>query len=288
MVQKEYSQRCLRLTEHIISMNPAHYTVWLYRASVVFALKIPILDEMAWLNGVALEYLKNYQIWHHRHLLAEEHYTAIAKDAVAVASFAAAERDFLDRMLNEDSKNYHVWSYRTWLVGKFGLHGDADELAATAGIIDMDPRNNSAWSHRFFLVFSNPAYATPGLAATEPDPALPAIVVDSEERYAQDQARRAPQNQSAWNYLRAVLVKGGRPLSTLHDFVCNFVSGLDKGEDVEKVTSSYALDLLAEIFVENGDVIKADLCLRRLAERWDPVRAGYWEWRRECLKEKKT
>ena len=28
MVKSEYSERVLGLTEHIISMNPAHYTVW--------------------------------------------------------------------------------------------------------------------------------------------------------------------------------------------------------------------------------------------------------------------
>lgn len=28
MAKNEYSQRVLELTEHIISMNPAHYTVW--------------------------------------------------------------------------------------------------------------------------------------------------------------------------------------------------------------------------------------------------------------------
>ena len=28
MVKNEHSERVLELTEHIISMNPAHYTVW--------------------------------------------------------------------------------------------------------------------------------------------------------------------------------------------------------------------------------------------------------------------
>lgn len=28
MAANEYSQRALELTEHIIKMNPAHYTVW--------------------------------------------------------------------------------------------------------------------------------------------------------------------------------------------------------------------------------------------------------------------
>ncbi|KAG7288882.1 hypothetical protein NEMBOFW57_005242 [Staphylotrichum longicolle] len=283
MQAKEYSPRCLRLTEYIIGMNPAHYTVWLYRAANVFALKLPIPDEMAWLNRVALENLKNYQIWHHRHLLVENYFPAIAADPAAIEAFATQERLFLQKILAEDTKNYHVWSYRSYLVGKLNLFGSAEELRAIEAMIDDDVRNNSAWSHRFFLVFSNPAHATPGVAATEADPKVPAAVVDREVEYAQQKIRLAPQNQSGWNYLRGVLVKGGRKLGTVEEFASGFVKGLGEGEDGEDVLSTHALDLLAEIYAEKGDKERADLSLRRLGQKWDRIRVGYWEWRRKCL-----
>ncbi|KAK3299327.1 uncharacterized protein B0H64DRAFT_388104 [Chaetomium fimeti] len=283
MQAKEHSPRCLRLTEHIIGMNPAHYTVWLFRAANVFALKLPIPDEMAWLNGVALENLKNYQIWHHRHLLVENYHPLIAADPSAVAEFAAAERSFLQKILAEDTKNYHVWSYRSYLVGKFNLFNDGEELAAIEAMIDDDVRNNSAWSHRFFLGFSNPDYATPGSAATEADPGVPAVVIDREVEYARDKIRLAPQNQSGWNYLRGVLVKGGRKLATVEEFASGFVKGLGEGEEAEDVQSTHALDLLAEIYAEKGDREKAELSLTRLGQKWDRIRVGYWEWRRKCL-----
>ena len=54
-------------------------------------------------------------------------------------------------MFDLDAKNYHVWSYRQWLVRKFNLWDDG-ELEATEKLIDEDVRNNSAWNHRFFLV----------------------------------------------------------------------------------------------------------------------------------------
>jgi len=49
------------------------------------------------------------------------------------------------------------------------------------------------------------------------------------------------------------------------------------------VLSTHALDLLAEIYAEKGDKEKADLSLRRLGQKWDRIRVGYWEWRRKCL-----
>jgi protein farnesyltransferase/geranylgeranyltransferase type-1 subunit alpha len=281
MIKKEYSARCLRLTETIIEMNPAHYTVWLYRAAIIFAMKLPILDEVAWLNEVSLEHLKNYQIWHHRHLLVDNYYPTIAGDADAVKAFGASEITFLEQILAEDTKNYHVWSYRSYLVQKLGLWDVPEELSSIEGMIDDDVRNNSAWSHRFFLVFSNPAHSTEGVAATEHDPAAPATIVDREVAYAKEKIVLAPQNQSPWNYLRGVLVKGGRKLGSVEDFVQGFVTGL--GTESEDVMSSHALDLLAEIYAEKGDKAQAELCLTRLAEKWDQIRAGYWEWRKKCL-----
>lgn len=54
-------------------------------------------------------------------------------------------------MFELDAKNYHVWSYRQWLVRRFDLW-DEGELEATEQLIEDDVRNNSAWNHRFFVV----------------------------------------------------------------------------------------------------------------------------------------
>ncbi|KXX73325.1 Protein farnesyltransferase/geranylgeranyltransferase type-1 subunit alpha [Madurella mycetomatis] len=283
MQAQEYSPRCLRLTEYIIDMNPAHYTVWLYRAANVFALKLPLFDEIEWLNQIALENLKNYQIWHHRHLLVENYYPAIADDPDAVARFTVSEREFLQKILAMDTKNYHVWSYRSYLVGKLRAWGSEEERQAIEAMIDHDVRNNSAWSHRFFLVFSNPEHATTGVGATQPDPKVPQAIIDREIEYTMEKIRLAPQNQSGWNYLRGVLVKGGRKLASVEKFASEFVKGLGEGEETEDVQSTHALDLLAEIYVEKGDKEKADLSLRRLGQKWDQIRFGYWEWRRKSL-----
>ncbi|KXJ93300.1 putative geranylgeranyltransferase type I alpha subunit [Microdochium bolleyi] len=283
MASKEHSPRCLELTEHIISMNPAHYTVWLYRFAIVEALNISIPEEMAWLNAVSLEHLKNYQIWHHRQQLLDHYYPAIATSAEDVAGLAASETAFLNKMLAQDTKNYHVWSYRQYLVRKLGMWGDT-ERQSIEGMIDDDVRNNSAWSHRFFLVFSDPGYTTPGSHATEHDPKIPSEIIDREVEYAKLKAGLAPQNQSPWNYLRGVLVKGGRPLGEAREFAEGFIKELgSEADNKERVRSSHALDLLADIYKEAGDKERADLCLRRLGDKWDRIRKGYWEYRRRAL-----
>ncbi|RYP42376.1 hypothetical protein DL767_000298 [Monosporascus sp. MG133] len=295
MAEKEHSPRCLRLTEHIISMNPAHYTVWLYRFAIVEALNISIPDEIEWLNAVSLEHLKNYQIWHHRQLLLDHYYPAIASSADDVKDLARSELDFVSQMLALDAKNYHVWSYRQYLVRKLGAalwpsndpgyggdeEGGGAELSDLGRLIDEDVRNNSAWSHRFFVVFSDPGRSTPASHATERDPAVPAAVIDRELAYARQKIDLAPQNQSPWNYLRGVLAKGGRGLSEVRAFAEGYVKAL--GEEGEVVRSSHALDYLADAYKEAGDRERADLCLRRLAEKWDRVRRGYWEYRRRML-----
>lgn len=289
MLRKEYSPRCLRLTEHVIRLNPAHYTVWLYRASILFALGVPVPEEMAWLNGVALANLKNYQIWHHRHLLVDQYFPAIERDEAAREEFAQKETEFMTRMLEEDAKNYHVWSYRSFLVRKLGLWKAAGERERrlVEEMVDQDVRNNSAWSHRFFVVFSDPEQSTEGSGATEHDPKVPGAIVDREIAYALDKIRLAPQNQSPWNYLRGVLVKGGRKLGSVREAAEEYVKSLGTEEEEEEVRSTHALDLLAEIYAEQGEREKADLCLKRLAEKWDPIRAGYWGWRRAMVDEKK-
>lgn len=280
MAAEEYSKRCLRLTQHIISMNPAHYTVWLYRFKIISTLDLPIPEEMAWLNEVALTYLKNYQIWHHRQLLVDHYYPQIAADPEQVAKLARSETQFISTMLAEDTKNYHVWSYRQYLVRKLSMFNLA-ELLSTQNLIEDDVRNNSAWSHRFLVVFSDPEKSTEGSLPTEHDPKVPSDILDREVNYAKEKILVAPQNQSPWNYLRGVLAKGGRKMGDVREFAEGFVDRL--GTEDEEVRSSHALDCLAEAYLEEGDKEKAKLCLKRLAETWDPVRAGYWRYREQLV-----
>ncbi|KAI4150672.1 MAG: hypothetical protein L6R39_002213, partial [Caloplaca ligustica] len=191
MSNNETSERVLELTEHIISMNPAHYTVWLYRANTLFELQKrnqsdlqeDILDELQWLDGISLRHLKNYQIWHHRQTLMTH-----------LTSLPPTEIPFLARMFAKDAKNYHVWSYRQWLVRHFSLW-DTTELPYIETLLDLDVRNNSAWNHRYFVLFGRHVDPNSGKGMDEVGNIVDEDLIDQEVEYTKAKIRLAPQNQ---------------------------------------------------------------------------------------------
>lgn len=112
------------------------------------ALQLPLEDELRLMDEIATIFLKTYQVWHHRRLLL----TALASPAAA-----ARELVFLQSVLRADAKNYHTWSYRQWILAHFN-----DEALLWPGerpyveeLLEEDVRNNSAWHHRFFVVFAS-------------------------------------------------------------------------------------------------------------------------------------
>ncbi|KAK4992611.1 CAAX geranylgeranyltransferase alpha subunit [Elasticomyces elasticus] len=282
MARDEKSERVLRLTKDVIEMNPAHYTVWLYRAQVLFATHADLHKELEWLNETASQYQKNYQIWHHRQLIVSRLCPDPASSAatrgppfpgagIDVDSLVAKEISFVASMFDKDAKNYHVWSYRQWLVRHFGLW-DKGELEFTEASIEKDVRNNSAWNHRWYVV--NGKEGSEGVKEEK--------VREREIAFTKRQICLAPQNQSPWNYLRGILRKANLRFSTIQDFCVEFAD-LSKPEG-DDVFSSHALDLLTDIYaMDEGRNEQAKRCLLLLKDKYDPIRANYWQYRLEML-----
>ncbi|KAJ5503285.1 Protein prenyltransferase alpha subunit [Penicillium fimorum] len=276
MAANEMSERALNLTKDVISMNPAHYTVWIYRAKILFALDKDLNEELSWLNDVSLKYLKNYQIWHHRQVLlsSKAHFP----------TFPPKEADFLMEMFAQDSKNYHVWTYRHWLVRHFGLWDQPRELEDVEFLLKADVRNNSAWNHRYMLRFGPRDTSLPdagmvnaGDLSTAPAEkgrlsVVDEDMVDGELKFAQEAILRAPENRSPWWYARGVLRAAGRGLGEWEEFVGGFVS---EGA----VKSSHAVEWLADVFSETERESEAVRMLTMLKEEFDPIRKNYWDYR---------
>ncbi|EME39708.1 hypothetical protein DOTSEDRAFT_75377 [Dothistroma septosporum NZE10] len=259
MAANEYSERVLALTEHLIDMNPAHYTVWLYRAQTLFALDKNLKIELEWLNETALQHQKNYQIWHHRNLIVDR------------LGEVEGEAEFVERMFELDAKNYHVWSYRQWLVKRFSLW-DSGELEFTDRMLAKDIRNNSAWNHRWYIVNGREEDGVKGLAD--------AAIAEREVAFAKKAIAKAPQNQSPWSYLRGIIKKTGQPLKEWKTLAEQYAD-MSRPEGIR---SSHALDLLADVLAEEeATKSQASDALDMLSKTYDPIRKNYWEYRKGLL-----
>lgn len=257
MAANEYSERVLELTEEVIDMNPAHYTVWLYRAATLFALKADLRAELEWASETARTHQKNYQIWNHRMMVVDK------------LGDPTGEREFAEEMFGLDGKNYHVWSYRQWLVKRFGLWG-REEMEFLERMIERDVRNNSAWNHRWYVVNGREAEGVKGVSDPE--------VKRREVEFASKAISKAPQNPSPWNYLRGIARASGEGLKGLKSIASEYAD-LSRPNGVR---SSHALDLLADVLADE-DKQRAGEALDLLAVTYDPIRKNYWEYRKGLL-----
>ncbi|ODN82329.1 protein farnesyltransferase/geranylgeranyltransferase type-1 subunit alpha [Cryptococcus wingfieldii CBS 7118] len=282
----EKSERALELTETIIRMNPAHYTVWQYRFATLIALNKSLEEELQLMNEFAVQNLKSYQVWHHRLLLL----SAISPEDPAF------EIDYIHRSLLPDPKNYHTWAYLHWLYSNFSTLGrisDAqwkEELAWCEEMLRVDGRNNSAWGWRWFLRVSRPgADLSTGAQKDELDYVLKAI-------------HHIPHNVSAWNYLRGLLKSQSLPLSPLLPSVVPY-TGWDSLSPADLESYSFpipsdvlpkdtplpvplALEYLGDALAEQGKLDEAGQVFGDLSVKYDRMRAGYWELkRRQCVEQ---
>lgn len=180
-------------------------------------------------------------------------------------------------MFAKDAKNYHVWSYRQWLVRHFSLWDS--ELPYIETLLQEDVRNNSAWNHRWFVVFGRYDIPNTGIDRAAMGQGLDPGVVEREIEYTKSSILLAPQNQSPWNYLRGILKRQGRDLGDLKGFAQQFAD-LDKEDEVK---SSHALDFLADLYTEQKEQQQAGKALELLARRYDPIRKNYWNYRRSLI-----
>ncbi|EJU02475.1 protein prenylyltransferase [Dacryopinax primogenitus] len=311
-VSQEHSQRVLDLTLEIIKQNASHYTVWQYRYRTLIALNSPLTEELHLLSKLLPTHLKSYQAWNHRRLLLLQLGKKSARSELAFAEIALAK----------DAKNYHTWVYREWLLCNFfapmpfvtsttisptegeeptiedlddeGWVDDEvwrEEVAFTDRMLEDDVRNNSVWHHRFFVLFEGPR--------ARPSPEL----VQSEIDYTEHKIALAPNNASAWNYLRGLLSNSKTPLSTLLPFARPYTlpqslqpslrvfaeaeeRELLPGENAQ-LPCVMALEFIADALGEKGEVEEANKLFDELVER-DPIRKQFWEYRKRTLAQAPT
>ncbi|KAH9094273.1 hypothetical protein Ae201684P_016883 [Aphanomyces euteiches] len=192
----------------------------------------------------------NYQIWHHR------------REIVDQLNDSSHELEMIAEALDADNKNYHAWSYRQWVVQRFSLWDG--ELAFVDQMLLVDMRNNSAWNHRWFVI-QKMAPVTPAIRAKEADFAIKFI-------------RKAPHNESPWNYLRAWVRQ-----DDFHDHAT--IKALASEIYDAHRTCMFAANMLVDLYSQENTpeaIGRAKEILQELVVQ-DPVRAAYWTHRAKQL-----
>jgi hypothetical protein len=92
-----------------------------------------------------------------------------------------------------DHKNYHAWSFRTWVVEQYGLW--KEELSFAEEMIADDCFNNSAWTYRFFLARKE---------AEGKDQQERHAIAAREVEYVLNKIELEKSNRASWNYLRGL------------------------------------------------------------------------------------
>lgn len=270
MQDNELSKRAMFVANQAIHLVPAHYTVWEYKYRIVKELitksEYSFDKELEWCFNTAINNEKNYQIWH---------YIENIIDVMINSQFNGNKEkcdlnlhyEVIERMLDSDEKNYHVWSHKRWLVQYFELFRSKKELEYVTKLINADVRNNSAWNFRHFIVFGD------NLSSIED--------LEQEVEFTMDKIEKSITNPSSWNYMKFLYnqCKGGGKLNNaIKTLVYKYSSEIPTEElDSSKNRVSVpAFELLSTIYGAEGEVDKQKAVFELLGTRLDPVRRNYW------------
>lgn len=256
----ECSQRVLSLTKHLILLNPAHYSVWHHRQTILAKLnaeKWMIIKELEFMNALAVDHPKSYQLWRHRQFCIEHSATAV--------DLVPNELSFLNKMLELDAKNYHAWAYRQWLIQFTQCW--SQELDDVNSLLTLDVRNNSAWNHRYFYFTQS---------QIEYDWQLELL------DFVWKCIKKAPNNESPWNYLNAWMCLPTAPVNAKQQ-----VFELCKQMQTEsQLMSPHLISMLIDFYSQdpNTQHLAREMCIQ-MANSLDTIRKKYWLHRQSTIQE---
>jgi len=245
----ETSSRALALTAEVAELNAAHYTAWALRRTLLVALSTSLKDELSFVTDATRLHPKNYQVWFHRRWL-------IGKLGVEAAR---EELTFTAEILSQDGKNYHAWSSRQYVLKAFSLW--SDETTFIDAELSKDVCNNSAYNQRAFVVAHSP-----------PHPRGDDVELD----WVVGWIRKAPNNESSWNY--AASLRGAR--QRLHAFCQEQRSAWP--------VCAPLVATLVDLLEEEGLRTDAAALCNVLLQGLDDVHAKYWAYRGSELRSAKS
>ncbi|XP_020607219.1 LOW QUALITY PROTEIN: protein farnesyltransferase/geranylgeranyltransferase type-1 subunit alpha-like [Orbicella faveolata] len=237
----------------------ANYTVWHFRRVLLKSLNKDLQQELQYVSQVIKDQPKNYQVWYHRKVIVEW-----LKDP-------SEELQFTADILQLDAKNYHAWQHRQWVIKEFSLW--EKELDYVDKLLTEDLRNNSAWNQRYFVISETTGFIED--------------IVHREVRLTVDLIKKVPNNESAWNYLKGVLLQTGLSKypglkNTLLEMYSN---GIDSPYLMSTLIDIYEEELERGLTDSNCLEQALELC-HKLATDVDLIRREYWHYISRSLKSK--
>ncbi|KAK6360148.1 Rab geranylgeranyltransferase [Orbilia blumenaviensis] len=336
---KTYTKASLLSTSSLLEQNPEFNTIWNFRRRIVLHLltspeevaqsegteeekeekekeenKLSLLSsELTFLLPLLQKFPKCYWIWNYRLFILQ---TASEKLSLVTAlKLWKAEMGLVNKMLSRDSRNFHGWGYRRYLVQSIeklqeqqrseekeekssGKDDDEEEslveqeFAYTTAMYGKDLSNFSAWHNRSKLI---PRMLTERGATLEER----ITFLDGELGEMQTAVYTDPYDQSIQLYNHWLLLESCSPNSSPSDTSEVFPLATDQKSETLLRTLDWMRELLEEepecrllleemIFVGGllravggGDVddegVRADMqaWLEKLMEV-DPMRGGRW------------
>ena len=240
---KNFSPDSFGLTLELLKLNPELTLAWNFRREILLNMDSQLRDELELLNSVMVDMrmTKSYCLWNHRRWVLLE----LSRRGELGESDLKNEMKIVETIHSLDSRNFHAWSFRKFLIEKFNVQ--VDDLSYSTKLIESDFSNYSAWYLRTTIPVEN---LNP---SDELDLVWNAIFTE-------------PNDQSAWQYHDWLMGKFAE--SGLEDKDGEYMAELESVIDVKE--SKYVL--LNKLRRGDGDAgeIRRQLC------EIDPMRVGYY------------
>lgn len=284
MLQSCPSEDILPITEEVLLCNPDLITAWSKRRERIRSaalkenqnskytavndtqsssyLKLLLQQEMLFNLRCLKINPKSYSAWFHRHYLMD----LMGTDLHAPLEIATIrdELKLCSKLLEVDSRNFHCWNYRTFLVAKAGPALVEEEVEFCTKCIMLNFSNRSAWHHRQRLI----PLTTSGKWSSSSG-------VKKELKFLRNVYFTEPCDQSCWPFLRWLLLEwspavlGEEESSSLIEEEIEHLNALLE-IDPESILALMTLLRLRKY--GGGDVSDVIALLKKI----DPSKMGYW------------
>jgi len=210
----DWGQESLEVTTAIIGLNPELYTAWNFRRTTltngIFPKSSPeeifaALDGDLSLTFAALQvHPKVYWLWNHRRWCLQNIPDGPTNSEPSKSWRSrtwARELAIVEKMLDRDSRNFHAWNYRRYVLAympESDRRPPKSELAYTTRKIEQNFSNFSAWHQRTKVW---------GVIWRE-QPETEASAKREEFEFVRNALWTDPSDQSAWLYHRWLIGQG--------------------------------------------------------------------------------